>query len=100
MVLFEVHSACDKLAEWRYDLWDKCKIGCPDHDNDAQNAVLFGYLAAWFFGEYAERCTGQQRVRWRAFLLLSTRVINIALNGRLLHTFMSGFQALVSFSLE
>ena len=45
VVLFDLHTVKEQLGSWRWDLWEKCKIGCPDDDPDAQNAVLFGCVA-------------------------------------------------------
>lgn len=51
IVLFDVGSAAWKLDEWKREFWDSCHIGVPNHDHETNNAVIFGFLTAWFLAE-------------------------------------------------
>eukprot|EP00041_Stephanoeca_diplocostata_P027363 m.751157 g.751157 ORF g.751157 m.751157 type:complete len:711 (-) comp23165_c0_seq2:3337-5469(-) len=62
VVLFDMDSTAPHINNWKHDLFEKTRIGCPDSDGDAQNAIVFGYLCAWFLGEYMHACNGQQKV--------------------------------------
>jgi len=41
------------------DLFEKTRIGTPWEDGESTNAILFGYLVAWFLGEHVHQvwCT-------------------------------------------
>ncbi|RKP30121.1 glycogen synthase [Metschnikowia bicuspidata] len=51
VLLFDIHSAGSMLNEWKLDLWNIAGIPTPDHDSETNNAILLGYLVAWFLGE-------------------------------------------------
>ncbi|KAJ3612017.1 hypothetical protein NHX12_020295 [Muraenolepis orangiensis] len=55
VILFDVGSAAWNLDRWRGDLWESCNIGLPDHDQEANNALILGSLVAWFFKELTDR---------------------------------------------
>eukprot|EP00730_Choanoeca_flexa_P014306 TRINITY_DN6210_c0_g1_i1.p1 TRINITY_DN6210_c0_g1~~TRINITY_DN6210_c0_g1_i1.p1 ORF type:complete len:682 (+),score=200.80 TRINITY_DN6210_c0_g1_i1:1262-3307(+) len=59
VLLFDVKAAWDRADEWKKDLWSMTGIGCPWEDEEANNAIVFGYLVAWFFGEYLHQQTAQ-----------------------------------------
>ncbi|KAJ6155823.1 Glycogen synthase [Penicillium chermesinum] len=40
------------LDEWKGDLWNISAIPSPDADHETNEAIVFGYLVAWFLGEY------------------------------------------------
>lgn len=50
VILFELESVAHRTAEWRGDLWNLAGIPCPSSDQEMNDAVLFGYLNAWFLG--------------------------------------------------
>uniref|UniRef100_H2YK47 Glycogen [starch] synthase n=1 Tax=Ciona savignyi TaxID=51511 RepID=H2YK47_CIOSA len=56
VVLFDLDSAWDKYNSWSWELFDKTGIGIPDHDNETKRCVLFGFLTAWFLGEFRAQC--------------------------------------------
>jgi len=51
VLLFDIGSGYHKLNEWKADLWEKFHIPAPDSDKETNDAIIFGYLVAWFFGE-------------------------------------------------
>lgn len=55
VILMDINSVRYKIQEWRGDLYSRCQIPCPDNDGEMDDAVLFGYLVAWFLGEYSWR---------------------------------------------
>ncbi|KAI9252597.1 glycogen synthase [Sporodiniella umbellata] len=51
VLLFDTASMAHKLDEWKGDLWQTAGIPSPVADTETNDAILFGYLVAWFFGE-------------------------------------------------
>lgn len=51
VLLFDLGSAAHRLDEWKADLWQQAGIASPPNDTDMNDAILFGYLIAWFLGE-------------------------------------------------
>jgi len=51
VLLFDVGSASHHLDEWKTDLWNISGIPTPNGDIETNNAILLGYLVAWFLGE-------------------------------------------------
>ena len=51
MLLFDIASAAWKLDEWKKDVWEYAHIGVPWHDRESNDAVIFGFLTAWFLAE-------------------------------------------------
>ena len=51
VILFDVESAAFKLGEWRQELFEKCHIGLPSEDTEANNCLIFGFLTCWFISE-------------------------------------------------
>ncbi|OCT52783.1 Glycogen [starch] synthase [Cladophialophora carrionii] len=45
------------LDEWKGDLWSAAGIPSPASDNETNEAIVFGYLVAWFLGEFISRET-------------------------------------------
>ncbi|XP_023653653.2 glycogen [starch] synthase, muscle-like [Paramormyrops kingsleyae] len=56
VVLIDVGFTAWSLDRWKNELWDSCGIGMPWFDREANDAVLFGFLTAWFLGEFAAQC--------------------------------------------
>ncbi|KAF9926399.1 glycogen synthase isoform 1 [Linnemannia zychae] len=52
VLLFDTGSAYHKLDEWKGDLWNVAGIPSPPNDHETNEAILFGYLVAWFLGEF------------------------------------------------
>ena len=51
VLLFDLASMCHRLNDWRKELWELAKIGVPDKDKEALDAVVFGFLTNWFLSE-------------------------------------------------
>lgn len=51
MILLDVGFTAWSLDRWKSELWEKCGIGVPWFDREANDAVLFGFLTAWLLGE-------------------------------------------------
>ena len=51
VVLLDVGATAWSLERWKGELWESCAIGVPWYDREANDAVLFGFLVAWFLGE-------------------------------------------------
>jgi glycogen(starch) synthase len=51
VLLFDTGSAYRFLNEWKGDLWNIAGIPGPDGDHESNEAIVFGYLIAWFLGE-------------------------------------------------
>ncbi|KAF8699536.1 Glycogen synthase, partial [Rhizoctonia solani] len=55
VLLFDTGSAYGRLDEWKGDLWNLAGIPSPPGDHETNEAIIFGYLVAWFLGEYVSR---------------------------------------------
>lgn len=53
VLLLDVGSQMYKLNEWKRDLWETAGIPSPPNDQEQNDAIVFGYLVAWFLGELA-----------------------------------------------
>lgn len=51
-MLFDLGTAWSRLQEWRADFHGITKIPLPPDDKEMNDAIVFGYLTAWFLGEY------------------------------------------------
>ena len=51
VILFDIGSGYSHLDEWKADLWSVAGIPSPVHDTESNDAIVFGYLVAWFLGE-------------------------------------------------
>jgi len=51
VLLFDTKTGYKHLDEWKGDLWSAAMIPCPPGDDETNEAVVFGYLVAWFLGE-------------------------------------------------
>lgn len=51
VLLFDVNSCRGYLDEWKSDLWNLSGIPTPPNDGETNDAILLGYLVAWFLGE-------------------------------------------------
>ncbi|KAF8840431.1 glycogen synthase [Paxillus ammoniavirescens] len=55
VLLFDTGSVHHRLDEWKGDLWNLAGIPSPPHDHETNETIIFGYLVAWFLGEYVSR---------------------------------------------
>lgn len=51
VLLFDTKSAYRWLDEWKGDLWANSGIPSPPGDDETNEAIVFGYVIAWFLGE-------------------------------------------------
>lgn len=40
-----------RMNEWKTDLWNLAGIPSPPNDHETNEAIVFGYIVAWFLGE-------------------------------------------------
>ncbi|KAJ1982703.1 glycogen synthase isoform 1 [Dimargaris verticillata] len=52
--LFDLGSVSNRLNEWKGDLWNVAGIPSPPSDTENNDAILLGYMVAWFLGEYVK----------------------------------------------
>ncbi|TFY82160.1 hypothetical protein EWM64_g1856 [Hericium alpestre] len=55
VLLFDTGSQYHRLDEWKGDLWNLSGIPTPPSDHETNETIVFGYLVAWFLGEYVSR---------------------------------------------
>lgn len=51
VLLIDTKTGYRFLDEWKADLWNMAGIPSPPGDDETNEAVVFGYLVAWFLGE-------------------------------------------------
>ncbi|CAH1786075.1 unnamed protein product [Owenia fusiformis] len=86
VILFDIGSAAWMLDNWKREIWESSHIGIPWHDREANDAVIFGALVAWFLGEYRKSIDEKAIVvahfhEWLAgmgLVLCRTRHLNIS----------------------
>lgn len=83
VILFDVANSMSRAEEWKKDLWEQVHVGCPWEDAESNNAIVFGYLVAWFLGEFAYQLGRQPIIahfhEWQSGIgLVLTRVRNLA----------------------
>ena len=55
VLLIDTKSAYNFMDEWKADLWNAASIPAPPSDEETNEAIVFGYLVAWFLGEVCWR---------------------------------------------
>ncbi|KAK7460603.1 glycogen synthase isoform 1 [Stygiomarasmius scandens] len=55
VLLFDTGSMYSKLDEWKGDLWNLAGIPSPPNDHETNETIVFGYIVAWFLGDYVSR---------------------------------------------
>jgi glycogen(starch) synthase len=51
VLLIDTKTAYGYMNEWKTDLWNIASIPSPSTDDETNEAIVFGYLVAWFLGE-------------------------------------------------
>ena len=51
VLLIDTSTGYRWLNEWKGDLWNTAGIPSPEGDAETNEAIVFGYLVAWFLGE-------------------------------------------------
>ncbi|XP_063785468.1 glycogen [starch] synthase, liver [Pseudophryne corroboree] len=62
VVLFDISSAAWNLDRWKGEFWDACSVGIPFQDREANDALLFGSLTAWFLKELTNQFNDKPNV--------------------------------------
>jgi glycogen(starch) synthase len=57
VLLIDTGTGYRWLDEWKGDLWTTSAIPSPAGDNETNEAIVFGYLVAWFLGEVRFNCS-------------------------------------------
>lgn len=70
-ILFDLNSAMNRLDEWRADIWSVAGIPSAPADVEMNEAIVFGYLVAWFLGEVRHCVDCQVCSRQREFAILA-----------------------------
>lgn len=55
VVLFDIGSAAWNLDRWKGEFWECCSVGIPYNDREANDALIFGSLTAWFLKELTDQ---------------------------------------------
>lgn len=55
VLLFDIGSAAWNLDRWKGEFWEACNVGIPFQDREANDALLFGSLTAWFLKELTDQ---------------------------------------------
>ncbi|KAH9059621.1 glycogen synthase [Lactarius vividus] len=55
VLLFDTGSQYHRIDEWKGDLWNLAGIPTPPSDHETNESIVFGYVVAWFLGEYLAR---------------------------------------------
>jgi glycogen synthase len=55
VLLIDTSTGYRWLDEWKGDLWAAAGIPSPAGDRETNEAIVFGYLVAWFLGEVGYR---------------------------------------------
>jgi Glycogen synthase len=51
VLLIDTSTGYRWMDEWKGDLWNTAGIPSPPGDAETNEAIVFGYLVAWFLGE-------------------------------------------------
>lgn len=51
VLLIDTSTGYRFLDDWKTDLWNIAGIPSPAGDGETNEAIVFGYLVAWFLGE-------------------------------------------------
>jgi glycogen synthase len=62
VLLFDTGTAYGWLDEWKGDLWSVAGIPSPPNDAETNEAIVFGYLIAWFLGEVRKAAPQQPKL--------------------------------------
>ncbi|KAM3909989.1 glycogen [starch] synthase, liver-like, partial [Leptodactylus fuscus] len=62
VLLFDIGSAAWNLDRWKGEFWEACNVGIPFHDREANDALLFGSLSAWFLKELTDQLQDKPNV--------------------------------------
>lgn len=76
VLLIDTKTAYNFVNEWKSDLWSVASIPSPPDDEETNEAVVFGYLVAWFLGEVSiRRCPSPMKLTLAFLVVASQRLI-------------------------
>ena len=55
VVLFDIATAMRRVDDWKQEIWTTSRIGIPWVDQEATDAVAFGFMTAIFLAEVYRR---------------------------------------------
>ncbi|KAM4748438.1 glycogen [starch] synthase, liver isoform 1-T1 [Rhinophrynus dorsalis] len=55
VLLFDISSAAWNLDRWKGEFWEAANVGIPFSDREANDALIFGSLTAWFLKELTDQ---------------------------------------------
>ncbi|WAQ91960.1 hypothetical protein PtA15_15A353 [Puccinia triticina] len=58
VLLFDTGSMMSCLDKWKTNLWNLAGIPAPPKNSETNNAIVFGYLVAWFLGAHQGKGAG------------------------------------------
>lgn len=93
VLLIDTKTAYGYLNEWKADLWNLASIPSPPNDDETNEAIVFGYLVAWFLGEVGYNLRRAEQLTIR--LTFSPSLCAMRRTKLLLRTSTSGFPVLV-----
>ncbi|ORX38837.1 glycogen synthase [Kockovaella imperatae] len=74
VLLFDTGSCYNRMDEWKTDLWNLAGIPTPPNDHETNETIVFGYIVAWFLGEFSSRETSKAIIahfhEWQAGLAI------------------------------
>lgn len=62
VILIDTGTGYQFLNEWKGDLWNSAGIPSPEGDHETNEAIVFGYLVAWFLGEVRRMAMFQEMI--------------------------------------
>jgi len=62
VVLFDIATAMKKVDDWKQEIWSTSRIGIPWVDQEATDAVVFGFMTAIFLAEVRRRASKRRPV--------------------------------------
>jgi glycogen synthase len=62
VLLIDTGTGYRYLDEWKGDLWNTAGIPSPAGDGETNEAIVFGYLVAWFLGEVRQLSSHGKRL--------------------------------------
>ncbi|XP_040293747.1 glycogen [starch] synthase, liver isoform X2 [Bufo bufo] len=66
VLLFDIGSAAWNIDRWKGEFWEACNVGIPFNDREANDALLFGSLTAWFLKEFdIDKEAGERQIYHR-----------------------------------
>jgi glycogen(starch) synthase len=81
VLLIDTGTGYRWLDEWKGDLWTTSAIPSPAGDNETNEAIVFGYLVAWFLGEVRSNSfthCSRQRTMTDSYFHCSTLLTTVA----------------------